>query len=152
MHSEANPTAVSKPNVCTRLVEIVVDRLGHADHAQAGLVQALGDGQRTVAADRHEGVDVADGEQLDELVGAVDLDVAAVGLAHRVGGRVAAVGRAEDRAAEVDDAAHGFAGQLDNAAVAVALRVDQPVEAVADADDVPARGCARRAQRRGSRR
>ena len=59
-----------------RLVEVVVDRLRHADDAQAGLVETLGDVQRAVAADRHEGVDVADGEQLDELVGAIDLDVA----------------------------------------------------------------------------
>ena len=40
-------------------------------------------------------------ETADELVGAVDLDPGAVGLLHRVRGRVAAVGRAEDRAAEV---------------------------------------------------
>ncbi len=59
-----------------RLVEVVVDRLGHADDAQPGLVESLGDLQRAVAADRDESVDVADGEQLDELVGAIDLDVA----------------------------------------------------------------------------
>ena len=41
MHSEAKLTAVSKPNVCVRLVEVVVDRLGHADDAQAGLVRRL---------------------------------------------------------------------------------------------------------------
>ena len=35
MHSVANDTAVSKPKVTTVRVEVVVDRLGHADHAQA---------------------------------------------------------------------------------------------------------------------
>ena len=93
-----------------RLVEVVVDRLGHADHPQSGLVQAVGDRQRAVAADRDERVDVAGGEQLHELLGAVDLDVGAVGLAHRVRGGVAAVGGAEDRAAVVDDAADDVAG------------------------------------------
>ena len=120
------------------LVEIVVDRLGHSDDAQTGFVQPLGDVQRTVAADRHEGVDVADGEQLDELVGAVDLDVRAVRLAHREGRRVATVGGADDRAAEVDDATYRLALELDDATVSVALWIQQPVEPVTDADDVPA--------------
>ena len=43
-------------------------------------------------------------EALDQFVGAVDLDVGAVGLEHRIAGRIPAVRRAQDRAARVLDA------------------------------------------------
>ena len=149
MHSEAKldgRVEAERLTVLSRSLSIVLG----TPMTQPGLVETVGDRQRAVAADRDERVDVAGGEQLDELVGAIDLDVGAVGLAHREGRRVAPVGGAEDRAAEVDDAAHARAAAA-RPAVAVALREHQPVEAVADADDVPA-AAARRARRRGSRR
>ena len=40
----------------------------------------------------------------EQLVGPIDLEPRSVALLHRVGGRVALVGRADDRATEVGDA------------------------------------------------
>ena len=101
MHSVAKPTAVSKPNVCVRLVEVVVDRLGHADDAQPG-----SDSRSPIVSEPSPPMVISASmpacpEQLHQLLGAVDLDVGAVGLLDREARRVAAVGRAEDRAAEV---------------------------------------------------
>ena len=59
------------------------------------------------------------------------------GLPHGVRRRVAAVRRAEDRAAQVHDAADGLCVQPHDAAPRVLVRDEQPVEPVADADDVP---------------
>ena len=78
MHSEAKLDGGVEAERRRRLVEVVVDRLGHADDPQPGVVQAVGDRQRAVAADRDQGVDVVRLEQPDELVGAVDLDPRAV--------------------------------------------------------------------------
>ena len=78
-------------------------------------------------------------------LGAVDLDVADPSGCCRSGNlrRIASVGGAEDRAAQVDDAAHPSRG---TAAPRRRRRTPraymQPVEAVADADDVPAADCA----------
>ena len=119
------------------LVEVVVDRLRHADHPHPGVGQPPRDRQRAVAADRDQRLDAGVAEQADELVGAVDGDPRAVVLLHREGGRVAPVRAAQDRAAEVADAAHQVAGQLDRSARRVQLGEHQPVEAVADADGLP---------------
>ena len=119
--------------------EIVVDRLRHADDAEAALVEVVADREGAVAADRDQGVDLVLAELCDQFLGTVDLDERTVGLLDRVAGWIAAVGGAEDRAAGVDDAAHIFAGELDDAVAArVLLRSHQAVEAVTDADDVPA--------------
>ena len=57
MHSEAKLTAVSKPNVDVVLSRSLSIVLGTPIDAQPGLVQAVGDRQRAVAADRDQGVD-----------------------------------------------------------------------------------------------
>ena len=76
-------------------------------------------------------------EPLHELVGEIDLLPAPVGLLDRVARRVAPVGRAEDRATEMGDPAHGLTVELDQTTVGILLRVHDPVEAVADAHDLP---------------
>jgi hypothetical protein len=118
-------------------LEVVVDRLGHADHPEPALVEVVADRQRTVATDRDERIDAELAEHRDQLVGPVDLDPGPVVLLDRVGGGVAAVRGAEDGAAEVHDAAHVAARQRHDAAVAVLVRVHEAVEAVTDPDDVP---------------
>ena len=138
MHSEAKLTAVSKPNVdvvFSRSLSIVLGTPTRRSPASCRrLAIVIEPSPPTVI----EGVDAVGREQADELLGAVDLGPRAVGLLHRVGARVAAVGRADDRAALVDDAAHRLARQPDDAALRVQLGRQQAVEAVADADDVPA--------------
>ena len=62
------------------------------------------------------------------------VDLLAVALGDELE-RVALVDGAEDRAAEVGDAAHLVAGQIDQA---VRGRLEQPVVAAADAGDLPA--------------
>jgi hypothetical protein len=133
MHSVAKLTAVSKPNV----TEVVVDRLRHAHHRQAALVQMVGDGERPVAADGDERIDAVLGEPRQQLVGAVDLDPRTVGLLDREAQRVAAVGGAEHRAAQVGDAAHRLAGEGHHAALRVLPGREQPVVAVANAHHLP---------------
>jgi hypothetical protein len=85
------------------LREVVVDRLRYADDADALLRERVGDREGAVAAHRHHGVDARRFESLDQVVAAVDLDLAAVVLADRVLQRVARIRRADDRAAEVRD-------------------------------------------------
>jgi hypothetical protein len=120
-----------------RLVEVVVDRLRHADHAQAGLMEVVADRQRAVTTDRDQRIDAGLAELVDQLDGAVDLDVGAVGLQHRVPRGVAAVGRAEDRAPRVLDPPDRLTVELDESAVRVLVAVQETVEAVADAHDRP---------------
>ena len=62
----------------------------------------MGDGERAVAADDDERVEPHLVEHLDD---ALRIDAGAFGCGHRRGERIAAVDRAEDRAAEPQDAA-----------------------------------------------
>ncbi len=119
------------------LVEVVVDRLRHADHPQPVAEQMMPDGERAVTADRDEGVDPGLVEATEQLVGAIDLDPRTVVLLDGVRRRVALVGRADDGAAEVRDPAHGLATELDESVAVVVVGKEQAVEAVADSDHVP---------------
>jgi hypothetical protein len=116
-----------------RARDVVVDRLRHAHHVHPAPDELLGDLERAVAADRDDRVDAERARVGHQLVGAVDVDVAAVGLAHRVVERAAAVGRAEDGAAQVGDAAHRLGGERDDLVLAEEARV-----AALDAEHVPA--------------
>ena len=49
------------------LVQIVVDSLGHTDDAQPFLMQRVGDRERTVAADGHQGIDFLARKVLENL-------------------------------------------------------------------------------------
>ena len=99
-------TAVAKPKVTFVPLQIVVDRLRHADDArESAFHQAPGEGHGAVAAERHQRVDAELPEALHHPFRHVGRHPFAV-LLDRILEGVAAVGRAEDRAAEVDDAAH----------------------------------------------
>ena len=108
-------------------VEVVVDRLGHADDRQAVLGQLRRHAQRVFAADRDECVDSEIGEvALDLLDTALDLD--------RVGAR-----GAEDRAAARQDAAHRGDVEGHGDALERALpSVTEPDEVIAVLADAPA--------------
>jgi hypothetical protein len=81
-------------------VEVVVDRLRHADDRDPLVDESPGDAQRVLAADRDQRAEPALAHRLAHLVdAALDLE------------RVRARG-AEDRAAAVQDAARGLVGEL----------------------------------------
>ena len=101
-------------------VEVVVDRLGHADDVDAEVVQLGRDTERVLAADGDQRVDAEVGEVLlDLLDAALDLE--------RVGAR-----GAEDGAAARQDAAHLRDAELAGRALERAL------PAVAEADELVA--------------
>jgi hypothetical protein len=111
--------------------QIVVDRLRHADHRDAELLETQADPHRAVAADHDERVDLVPSDALDDVGGAVDDHLLAVD--HRPEGeRVATIARAEDRAALGQDAPHVLAGQRPDA-----VREDEALETVEDAEDLP---------------
>ena len=97
-----------------RAADVVVDRLRHADDLHSLVAELLRDGQRPVAADRDDRVDSEPRRVFDQLVGAILAHDRAVGLHARVVKRVAAVRRAENRAAQVGDAAHRFRGSAES--------------------------------------
>jgi len=131
MASVAKLTALSKPKTVRRAGDVVVDRLGHADNGDAAGKELVADGQRAVATDDDQGVE-------REPVAGVDAPLRVVhGLAvalARVGEGVAAVGGAEDGAADPQDAGHVLGQQH-----ARAVGVEQPVEAVLQAQDPDSR-------------
>ena len=88
-----------------RARQVVVDRLRHADDRHALLEEPARDAERAVAADRDQRVDADLAEPAHDLVGDVDGHLLAVALGDELE-RVALVDGAEDRAAEVGDAAH----------------------------------------------
>ena len=92
-----------------RRVEVVVDRLGHADGRKAGLEELARHAERVVAADRDQHVDAALLQRREHPL------LAVLGLVD-----VRARG-AEDRAALVQDAARVLARQLDGVVVEHAL-------------------------------
>src|SRR2546426_8454568 len=95
--------------------------------------QPLRYAQRAVPPDRDEGVDALSVERRNQLVGPIVLDSRAVGALSPPAKRVAAVGRAEDRAAQVGDAADGVGVEQHDAVL-----IEQPVVAAPDADAFPA--------------
>ena len=92
----------------------------------------LRDAERAVAADGDDRVDAEVARVRDQLVRPVDVLVTPVRLQDRVVERAAAVRRAEDRPAEVADAAHRLARHGDHLVLA-----EQPGEATLDAEYVP---------------
>ena len=81
-------------------------RWSWARRSRAGrLGEHVADRERAVAADGDQRVETRFAKPLDQLVAAIDLDERAVGLLQREADGIAAIGRAEDRAAEVRDAA-----------------------------------------------
>ena len=120
------------------LVQVVVDRLGHADDAQAFEVQGIGDGEGSVAADRHERIQFLLREEFQDLVRAIHILRGAVRHFHRKMQGIALVGRAEDRASLACDSAHLFAREAEHTALGIAFREQDAVESFADAVAFPA--------------
>jgi hypothetical protein len=92
--------------------QIVVDRLRHADDGHALGQEPVGDAEGAVAADRDQrvGLDVA--EALHDLIGDVDRLLLPVARDQELE-RVTLVHRAQDRAAQVGDAADLVTRQID---------------------------------------
>ena len=65
----------------------------------------MADCQRAIATDRDQRIDAMFVEPIEEFAGAIDFEPSAVGLLNGKGGGVAPVGRADDGAALVNDAA-----------------------------------------------
>src|SRR5262249_32298331 len=121
-----------------RAIEIVVDGLGDADHAQAAHRQLARDRERAVAADADERVQAGGVEALDYFISAIPFDYRAIRLAHRIAGRIAPAGGAADGPAERGDPADRVAWQTDESAVRKCRGLEKAVEAVANADAFPA--------------
>ena len=74
---------------------------------------------RSVAADQDQRIDPVLRQAAEQLLGPVHLDLGAVGLLHRIGGRVATIGGADNRATQVDDAANPVTSQLDQPPIGI---------------------------------
>ena len=109
---------------------VVVDRLGDTDDGNALQVELVGNAERAVAADHHQGIQAHLVEGVDDLVRVIDLALWGIGGILK---RVAVIRGAENGAAESQDAGH-VAGRQDPAA----RGIEQTVEAVFEADDVNA--------------
>ena len=139
MHSVANDTAEENPNVANVDSEIVIDRLGNADDAQALLVQLERDGQAAIAADRHVRVDAVFAERVDHLVGTVHFaDVFRPPPVPRPRNglpRLVVPSMVPPRCGMFFTI---LGIQLDQSPVGVLFRKEQAVVAVANSDDLPA--------------
>ena len=113
--------------------DVVVDRLRNADDLHALGAELVGDVERSVAADGDDRVDPENPRVLDQFIGAVDIHMAAIRLLSGIEERVAPVGGAKDRPAEMRDAAHRILGERHDLVFA-----EQSGEAALDAKDIPA--------------
>ncbi len=120
------------------LVDVIVDGLWYAHHAQPFLVQGVGDGERAIAADGNQRVQFPLGEELQDFAGAIRIPGRAVLHFHREMQRVAFVGGAEDGAAQMPDAPHLVAVEAVDPALGIALRKQDAIESIADAVAFPA--------------
>ena len=111
--------------------DVVVDRLRHADDRDAPGAEPVSDGQRAIAADDDQRVELHLVEHLDDTVRVV---ARSVGGKNRVGEGVAAVRRPEDSAAQPHDAADVARRER-----AAAAGFDEAVEAVLEAEALDAR-------------
>src|SRR3972149_6273737 len=125
-------TAVSNPNEV--IVPLTSLSIVFGTHPTRSPLRAepLRDLEGAVAADRDERVDAEVARVLEQLVGAVHFLECSVRLLHRIAEGIPAVRRAEDRAAEVADAAHDVARERNDLVVA-----EQPGVPLLDAQDVP---------------
>ncbi len=86
--------------------EVVIDGLGHAHHAQALLLQRVGNAQQTVTADRNQRIKAFAPECTDPFRAAVFQHHAIFLLPHRIAERVTGNGRVKNNAAQWCDALH----------------------------------------------
>ena len=99
-------TAVSNPKVRWVPHDVVVDGLRDADDGQPLEPELVGDLETAVTADGDQRVEPTRLEGVDQVVRAVGLVLAALRILHHVAEGVAPVGGAENRPAEVGDAAY----------------------------------------------
>ena len=88
-----------------RTAHIVVDRLGNTDDLEPLLDELQSDSKRAVPTDRNQRIDACTLNICDDLVRAVARRITAIGLQDWKSERIPPVGRAQDSAAEVRDAA-----------------------------------------------
>ena len=106
--------------------DVVVDGLGNADEADASLEEFVRDRERAVAADHDQRVKLQLVEHLDTALGIIALATAGIdGI--REG--ISAVGGAEDRAADPENAGDVPRGQKPRS-----VRLDESIKAVLDAE------------------
>src|ERR1041385_5175044 len=98
--------------------DVVVDGLRHANDRQSLLQQRVRDPERAVAADRNERVEAVRAERVEQLLRAIALDPRSVRLLVAPFQGIAAIRRAEDRAAEVGGAADLVGTERDELALA----------------------------------
>ncbi len=120
------------------LVQIVVDGLGHAHDTQALLMQRIGDGERTVAANGNQRIEFLLRKKLEDLVGSIQILRRPVGHFHREMHWVALVGGTQDGAAQMTDAADLFPCQTEHAPFRITLRKHDAVEPLANSVALPA--------------
>jgi hypothetical protein len=84
---------------------VVVYRLGNTDHRQTLLPELVGDLQAPIPSDGHQRIETAGLKSRNQVVGAVDLVLLAVGVSLNVPKGITAVGSAENGAAQMGDAA-----------------------------------------------
>ena len=109
--------------------DVVVDGLGHAHDRNPELDEAMGNGERAVAADDDQRVEREAPDRRQAPVREIDAAIRCEGGRERV----AAVGRAENRAAHAEDARDVVRTQHARASL-----VYEAVEAVFEADALPA--------------
>ena len=136
--SVAYETAVSNPNVATVPSKSLSIVFWDTDHRDAKLRDLVGDPHRSVAADRDQRVDAVFFETIDQPWRYVFSGDRAVGLLDVVGERIAAIGRAQNRAAGVRDASYDFWIKLKRTAVGKIFGMQQAIETAADPQNLPA--------------
>src|SRR5690606_5014771 len=115
-----------------RATDVVVYRLGHADHVQPLFLQTLRDLERAVAADRDDGIYAQVACALQQVVRPVNVGMAAVRLPDGILEGAPAIGGAQDCATHVGDTAHGVPREAHHFVVSQQARV-----AAHDTEHVP---------------
>jgi hypothetical protein len=115
-----------EPETVCRAHDVVIDGLGNANDWDAQSAEPMCDGERAIAADDHQGAKTHLVEHFDDTVGIVSI---AVRCRDRIREGVAAVGGAEDRATQPQDARHIARRQNTRA-----VWLDQTVETVFETD------------------
>jgi len=113
--------------------QVIVDGLRYADDPDASLRQLVRYVERAVASDRDQRVDPVACQRIDDVLRSIDDRDLTAPVGNVILERIAPVGRAEDGAAEVGDAADGLPVQTDESVV-----VQESVIAVGDAVHLPA--------------
>ncbi len=119
------------------LVQVVVDRLGHTHHPQPLLVQGIGNGQRAIATNRNQCVDLLPGKKRQDVPRKIHVLRRAIGHFHRKMQGIALVGGAEDGAAKVSDATHPVPREAEHATIRITFGKKYAVETFANSVAFP---------------